>query len=81
MSLKKFILIAVFMILLTSSFNIFANERSSDLISNGRIVYTNGTPADASDDVIIYDSDDLQTLELKIKNLASHMTLATDNLK
>ena len=82
MKMRSFIFAAVLLILLAaSSTGAFASEDTSDIVSNGRIVYANGTPADPSDDVIIYDSDDLKTLENRIKELEIHLAAAKSNLQ
>lgn len=82
MKVRNFLIVAVLLITLAFySTGVMASETPSDLVSYGQIKYANGTPDDPSDDIIIYDSDDLRTLETKIRALESRMAAARENLE
>ena len=52
-------------------------DPSSTMISHGQIVHDNKTPSNTSDDVILFDSDDLKTLETKLNALETRITAAS----
>ena len=81
MKLKSFIFASAILILVSISSTGVLASGSSKLVSNGRVVYTNGTPNNPSDDIIIYDSDDLVTLENNIKFLEAELTAAKNKLQ
>lgn len=82
MKVRNFCLVAVLLITLAfCSTGVMASEPPTELVSNGQIIYSNGTPGDTSDDMIIYDSDDLKALETKIRALETRMEQAAENLE
>lgn len=82
MKVRSFICAAVLLILLAlSSTGVLASESNSNIVSFGRVVYTNGTPDNINDDVIIYDSDDLTTMNNKITAFEKRLSAAKTRLR
>lgn len=88
MKLRSFLIASLLLLIFAFSSNYALangeteqNGQGSELISCGRIVYSNGTTNDTTDDIIIYDSDDLRNLELKIRAIEYQLSMAKENLK
>ena len=82
MKVRNFCLAAVLLLALAFGSNqAKADGTATDITSNGRIVYGNGTPEDTSDDIVIYDSQDLKLIETKIRGLESRLEAAEEAMR
>ena len=72
MKVRNILLAVLFMLLIIT--NTSKTEAvNNSIVSRGRIVYDNETPNNSSDDVIIFDAEDLIQLNHKIDALADKL--------
>ena len=78
MKTRNYIIAAVLAVAITftiSNVNVKANQ-ATNIKSNGRIIHDNKTPDNPADDVIIFDAEDLKTLETNLKDMETRIAAA-----